>query len=173
MSRNDFDDLIDQARQVGAVLAATYRDVTGEELDLESAVRHYPLMALGLALSAGAIGGWWLGRKTAPRLPAPRPVADEVVDRVRDLASRLASGEQAQRTIEYVERVRRALPDSTADEVASAARTWLDDVVEPRLREGLESVARDVSETKLGIFLRDVLARYEGEDRRLEDPDDR
>ena len=70
MQGDEFDDLLRQARHVGKILTAVYKEVTGEELDLEQAVRHYPLVALGLAAGAGALAGWWIGRGSAKQLPA-------------------------------------------------------------------------------------------------------
>jgi hypothetical protein len=151
MDREEFDELLDSARQIGKVLSVVFNDVTGEDLDMESVVRHYPLVALGVAAGIGALGGWWVGRKSRPQLPPPpaRTGVDDVLDRVR-----------------------RVLPEAVADDAAAMARNWVDDL-EPRLKEGLETVVSNMSEGRFGAFLRGAMQRMDpGDEHRLEDPDE-
>src|SRR5437588_942758 len=71
MDSSDFDELIDQAKQIGKMLGDLFEEVTGDEFDLEGTIKHYPLIALGLGLGAGTIAGWWVGSRRRPALPPP------------------------------------------------------------------------------------------------------
>src|SRR5438270_9696 len=72
MESNNFDDLFGQAGAIVRALRDTYREVTGEELDLESGLRNYPLLVIGLAAGVGVLGGWWIGRRNSRAvLPPP------------------------------------------------------------------------------------------------------
>ncbi|MBV9282334.1 MAG: hypothetical protein JOZ41_19810, partial [Chloroflexi bacterium] len=158
--------------------------VTGEDFDLESAIRHYPLVALGVAAGLGAVGGWWLGRRSRPQLPAPQPKSqlESTFESLRDLGSRLAHpspGDQGhegplgyleQLVPEGLETVRKALPELTSEETISQAKTWFETVVEPKLKEGLDNV---VSQSRVGSFLKDVLRQADtSEETHLPDPED-
>lgn len=159
MDERDFDELLKQARQVAGYLAEAYRDVTGEEIDLDGIVRHYPLVAVGVAAGVGAIGGWLVARRSQRRLPPPKmaPTPLEYVERL---------------VPEGIERVRDILPGLVADDAAERATAWMGEVLEPRLKESVDSVMANVSETRLGLFLRQTIERLDtGEDRQLEDPD--
>jgi hypothetical protein len=71
-----------------------------------------------------------------------------------------------------VEKVRDVLPDVVSEEAAAMAKTWVDTVLEPKLRQGIDTMATNVSESKLGTFFRQTLARYEEtQDHQLEDPE--
>lgn len=151
---NDFEEIIAQGRLVARQLAGVYREVTGEELDLESAVRHYPLVAAGAALGIGVVAGWSLGRRGRAALPPP-PASPSP-----DLLG------------EGMERVRDLLPGVVPEEIAESARAWMDTVLEPRLREGMENAA-NVAETRITQFLRQTIQRLEGtSERELEDPEE-
>lgn len=161
MEQRDFDELVNQARQIAKQLGAVYRDVTGEDLDLEGIVRHYPLIAVGIAAGAGALGGWLAARRAQRRLPPPpsshKHTPLEYIERL------LPQG---------VERAREMLPDVVSEEVAERAEAWVEEVLQPRLKEGVESVMANMSETRWGLYLRQTIERLEsGEDRQLEDPE--
>ena len=52
------------------------------------------------------------------------------------------------------------------------AKTWVDTVLEPKLRQGIDTMATNVSESKFGSFFRQTLARFEEtEDHTLDDPE--
>lgn len=184
MDSHEYEDLVAQARQVGYVLKRTFEDVTGEELDPEAAVRHYPLIALGLVAGAGLVGGWWLGRRSARRqLPEPEPQGpiEGALDSLRDIRRRLTTENgQPGGPLDYVEQlvpggldaVRGLLPEGAAEEASNMAREWLSNVVEPRLRQGLENAVDAASRGSFGAFLKETLEYLEGsEDRELEDPE--
>lgn len=141
MQPSDFDDLIARFRQVTAVFGTIYQDITGEEFDLEGAVRHYPLVSLGLAAGTGLLAGVWIARRPQAQLPPPPPpTPSNPFDYFEQLLP------------QPFERVRRALPDMTGEEAGAIARNWLDSVIEPGLRDTIES-------TKLGLFLRRTFER--------------
>lgn len=189
MDSSDFDELIGQARQIGQVLTNLFEEITGEELDLEGTIKHYPLIALGLGVGAGALAGWWVGSKRRPALPPPGaelPPDEQAAGgfgRLSELFKNLTSGEHATGTgqprdvLEHlfpsgVEKVRDVLPDVVSEEAAAMAKTWVDNVLEPKLRQSIDSMATNVSESKLGAFVRQTLARYsESEDHHLDDPE--
>lgn len=170
MDSNELDDLSAHAKVVATMLARAYRDVTGEEFQLESAIRHYPLVALGLAAGAGAVGGWWLARRSKPQLPPPKPssAADALFGSLRELGSRLSkdrqhdTGQQPLRSYDYLERlfpegfalVRRALPELKPEEAAELATVWIDTFLQPRLKQGLESVRSNVMDGGFGGYLK-------------------
>jgi hypothetical protein len=181
MESKDFDELLNQVREIGPFLRTLFRDVTGEDLDIESAVRHYPVLALGLAGGAGIVAGLWLGRKQRPALPPPpKSDVDGFFDRVRDLGSRLKTdgppGQPSNHPLDRMlpdglDRMRELLPDAISEEITEAARTWVDGVLEPRLKEGLESLSANVSQTRFGSYVKQALQRLE-EDHGLEDPEE-
>lgn len=149
-----------QARQVARQLAAAYRDVTGEDLDLESMVRHSPLVAVGVAAGLGALGGWFIARRSQKQLPPPTQSQPNPLLNMDRLVP------------EGFDKVREMLPGVVPDEAADMAREWVEDVLEPKLKEGVENVVANVGETRLGIFLRQTIQRLEtGEDRTLDDPE--
>ncbi len=142
MDPRDFDDLIAKYRQVAEAFGTVYRDITGEEFDLEGAVRHYPLVSLGIAAGTGLFAGMWIARRQRQELaPPPPPTAQRPFDYLEHLLP------------EPFGRMRQVLPEITSEEAASAARDWLDSV-EPRLRDAMES-------TRFGLFLRRA---FEGPD---------
>jgi hypothetical protein len=191
MDSNEFDELIVQAKQIGKMLGDLFEEVTGEELDLERAIKHYPLIAIGLGLGAGAIAGWWVGSRRRPALPPPPqtlPRPTEPASGFRRLGD-LFKGVQGSSHGEGqgpnhprdlfenffpsgVEKVRDVLPDVVSEEAAAMAKTWVDTVLEPKLRQGIDSMATSVSESKFGLFFRQTLARYEEtQDHHLDDPE--
>lgn len=160
MEQHDFEDMMAQARQVARQLAAAYRDVTGEDLDLESMVRHSPLVAVGVAAGLGALGGWFIARRSQKQLPPPTQSQPNPLLNMDRLVP------------EGFDKVREMLPGVVPDEAADMAREWVEDVLEPKLKEGVENVVANVGETRLGIFLRQTIQRLEtGEDRTLDDPE--
>src|SRR5947209_13990446 len=119
MESKDLEEFLAQARVAGGMLKSLYEDLSGEELDVESAVRHYPLLALGLAAGLGAAAGWWLGRKNRPQLPPPEPQKFRALEFVEETLP------------DAVERVRARLPEVVLSDAAKAkARTWLTNIVD-------------------------------------------
>jgi len=157
----DLEELAKRAAFVARILRILYRGVAGEELNLESGIRHRPLLSLGIATGIGALAGWWLSDRAShrwppPPEPTPLDYLDEIIpgglDRVRNEI--IPGG---------VERVRGALPASR-EEAVSNARAWLDTVLEPKIKEGLESVAENVPEDRVRTFLRDAARRLGNDD---------
>jgi hypothetical protein len=189
MDSNDFDELIGQARQIGKMLGDLFEEITGDEFDLEGTIKHYPLIAVGVGLGAGAIAGWWVGNKRRPALPPPQAALPSETEagsgfgRLGELfrgVQSAAKGEGASQPRDVlenlfpsgVEKVRDVLPDVVSEEAAAMAKTWVDTVLEPKLRQGIDSMATNVSESRLGSFFRQTLARYEEtEDHHLDDPE--
>ena len=188
MSSDEFDELYSQANRLSKILVSAYRDITGEDLDLEGIVRHYPLVALGLAAGAGALGGWWVARKFQAQLPPPTPKSqlDTALDSLRDIRAKFraagegAPGETPARPWEYVEwllpgaleALRKTFPDANIGQGASPGKNWLDTVLEPELRAGLDNVVSNLSESKVGLYFRQRMRRLgKGKDTRLEDLD--
>ncbi len=185
MDTSDFDELIGQAKQIGAMLGDLYEDFTGEEFDLEGTIKHYPLVALGLGLGAGVIAGWWVGRRHRAALPPPQADPTSGFGRLSDLFKLAqdstrgdAGGTKRARDVfesffpSGVEKVRDVLPDVVSEEAAAMAKTWVDSVLEPKLREGIDAMATNVTESKFGSFVRQTLARFdETEEHRLDDPE--
>lgn len=159
MEQKDFDELLEQVRILGQSFVHAYQDVTGEELDLESAIRHYPLIAVGLAAGAGALGGWLFARRRQKQLPPP-PASPKPLDFMERLVP------------DGFEKVRDLLPESLAEDAAASARTWVDQVLEPTIKEGLQSAVENVEHTRFGVFLKESLRRLEGgDDHHLPDPE--
>lgn len=167
MEPNEFDEVFASVRYLAQTFTVVFEEVTGEELDIETSVIHYPLVALGLAAGAGALAGWWIGHKTRPALPPPqahRPLED-FLSRLR---RREVTGEQPPTPLEYIEmilpggieKVRRYLPDSTPEEASERAKAWIDDVLEPKLKHGLENAASKAPEGRFGSFLKQALDRW-------------
>jgi hypothetical protein len=191
MDSSDFDELIGQAKQIGKMLGDLFEEITGDEFDLEGTIKHYPLIAVGVGLGAGAIAGWWVGNKRRPALPPPQvalPPESEAsggFGRLGELFKGMQNatkgdGEgmnQPRDVLEHlfpsgVEKVRDVLPDVVSEEAAAMAKTWVDTVLEPKLRQGIDSIATNVSESKFGSFFRQTLARFEEtEDHQLDDPE--
>jgi hypothetical protein len=182
MNSNEFDDLVAQAKQIGKVLATLYEDVTGEELDLEGAIRHYPLIALGLALGAGALGGLWITRRARSQLPPPpqpKSQLDSTFDSLRSLGARFRQrsertpGQEPVGPLDYLEqllpggvdKVREFLPEVTPEEATAVAQEWLDSFVEPKLKQGLDNL-----ENRFGAFFRQQLQRLEDKEGPEEPP---
>ena len=165
MEQSDFDELLSAARQIAGVLRIAFREVADDEVELESMIRHYPVTALGLAAGAGAVAGWWFGRRRAPRQaqqPAPPTPPARSTGPLQYIEDLLPPGS--------IERVRSALPDPVRDEVSAAARTWVDTVLEPRLRQGLDNAATAFAETRFGAILKQAAEHLE-QDVQLEDPE--
>src|SRR5579884_1002249 len=128
MNNNDFEDVFAQAQQVIRHLSGAYREVTGEDLDLESAIKHYPLLALGLAAGAGVLGGIWLGRRGAARqLPPPPPEKPTgAVDRIRDLYIRRKSAADRGESLSPLDYVENLLPPGMEiEDAAQTAKEWV------------------------------------------------
>lgn len=135
------------ARQIGKILAATFEGVTGEPLALDNVVRRYPLATVGVAAGAGAILGMWFARRQTPALPAPPPPVQRVpLSPLEYLEQAIPAG---------LDRAVEALPE----EAAGLADAFVHHVVEPRLREGLDSLASAASEGRLGHLFRDAFRR--------------
>ena len=188
MPSDEFDELYSRASGLSKILASAYRDVTGEDLDLEGIVRHYPLVALGLAAGAGALSGWWVARKFQAKLPPPAPKSqlDTALESLRDIGAKFkaagqrAPGETPATPWEYAERLlpgaldalRKAFPDANIGRGASSGKNWLDAVLEPELKAGLDDVVSHLSESKVGLYLRQRMRRLgNGRDTHLDDPD--
>jgi hypothetical protein len=178
MESSEFDELLKQAKQILSQLKEAYREVAGEELDLEGAVKHYPLLALTLAAGVGAVGGWFVGRRMRPppqplQLPPPKPQSrlDRTWQSAREMGEKLKERHDAApegspptpldylETLmpEKMEHVREILPEGTTEDMAARAREWMDTRVEPKLQQGLERAAG----SKLGVFVRETLQRLE------------
>lgn len=163
MDSDDIEELFSQASHLLKSLRPLFKDLTGEDLDLESAVRHYPLLTIGLAAAAGAVGGWAVGRRSRRELPPPEP------PRLRDARLRppeaTPPAEQPPHPLDYLEhlvpesidRLRKVLPETTQQEAAELAKEWVDNVLEPKLKQGLDRVVDNVSESKLGAYLKRTL----------------
>jgi|SRR5947209_1232774 len=162
MDSNDLDDLLRQLRSAAGTIRTLYRDLTDEDLDVESAMRHYPLLALGLAAGAGAAAGWWLGRKRQPELPPPPP--EPAPKRPLEYVEELLPG--------AVDRVRARLPEVVLSDAAKTrARAWLGNIVEHQLQQGVDRWA-DGADTRLGSVFRRATQHVDKEvEVRLEDPD--
>ena len=179
MQSNEFDELYSQVSRLSKLLATAYRDVTGEDLDLEGVVRHYPLVALGVAAGAGALGGWWAARRFRKQLPppAPRSQVEMTLESLRDFSSRWkaagqrAPGQGSGMAWEYLEQLLKSFPDKTKEE-GKPAKNWLDTVLEPKLKEGMDTFVSNLSRNKMGAYFRQQIQRLEsGDDTRLEDPE--
>jgi hypothetical protein len=171
MHEHEYDELFNQARHIGKTLAAVYREVTGEDLEVESAIRHYPLFAVVLAAGAGALGGFWMGRRGQKQLPPPKP--NTSIDRILDLNQRRKEASQRGESLSPLDFVEHLLPPGMElEDAAQSAREWAGKQLEPRLREGMESVLENMSGFQLGSFLRQSIRRADmGEDQHLEDPE--
>jgi hypothetical protein len=174
MNEHDFDDLFKQARLISQTLAGVYREVTGEDLELESAIRHYPLFAVALAAGAGALGGYWLGRRgQAKQLPPPKQAGPMSIDRLRELSQRRKEASEKGESLSPLDYVEHLLPPGMElEDAAQTAREWAGKQLEPRLREGMESVLENMADLRFGSFLRQAIRRADtGEDQQLEDPE--
>jgi hypothetical protein len=162
MESKDLEQLLEQARAAAGLLKGLYTELTGEELDVESAVRHYPLIGLGLAAGAGMAAGWWLGRRSRP--PAPPALPESPAHRALDLVEEVLPG--------AVERVRARLPEVVLSDAArERARTWLGNVMEQRLQQGIDRWAEG-ADIRLGTFFRRATERLDPEEEvRLDDPE--
>lgn len=171
MNDHEFDELFKQAQQIGRHLAGVYRDVTGEDLDLDSAVRHYPLFAVGFAAGAGVLGGYWLGRRNAKQLPPPPQTGS--LDRLRELNERRKEAADRGAPLSPLDFVEHLLPPGMElEDAAQSAREWAGKQLEPRLRESVESVLENMSDFHFGSFLRQTIRRVDqGDDKQLDDPE--
>lgn len=162
MESKDLDELLRQLRTAAGTVRSLYTDLTGEELDVEGAVRHYPVLVLGLAAGAGAAAGWWLGRKSRPE-PPPPPLPEPTRKRPLEFVEEVLPG--------AVERVRSRLPEVVlSDATRAKAKVWLDNIVEHQLQQGADRWAEN-ADSRLGAFFRRATERVDPEeDVRLEDP---
>src|SRR5947209_468928 len=71
VASKDFDELFEQAGLIARALRDAYKDVSGEELDLEAALKNYPLLIIGTAIGTGALAGWWIAHRRQPPEPSP------------------------------------------------------------------------------------------------------
>jgi hypothetical protein len=143
---DDFEAFLAQARQIREVVERVYEEVTGEKLDLESAVRHYPLLTLGLVAGTAGAAGWWLGRKKARQLPPNTTMLDGTQAPLQRLEDGLPK---------TVDRFRRLLSElMTSDEAKRAAKHWFVQSVEPKLRHKIDNVSE-----RLDRSISDVLQR--------------
>lgn len=146
MDSDELEELTRQAAQVARLALAAFEGLSGEPLALDRAIRRYPVLLLSVAVGVGATAGWWLGRKGAKQLPPRAASPLEYLDRV----------------MPALDKARELLPSE------EEATTWLDTVVEPRLREGLETLSGGT-----GHALNDVFRRIRGaSDHELADPED-
>lgn len=160
----DLEELLVQARQIGSAVRRAYRDVTGEDLDIESAVRHYPVIALGAAVGAGTLAGWWLGRRghSQPQLPPPPP---EPARGILDSIESTLPG--------AIDRVRGRLPEIVvSDAVKARAKLWMTSVFEDHVLQNLDA-AVEKTDTRLSNIFRKATERLEpGHDVHLDDPNE-
>lgn len=164
MESNDLNELLAQMRSATGLVQTLYADLTGEEFDVESAVRHYPLVALGLAAGVGVAAGWWLGRKGRPELPAPPPEPTRPAQRALEYVEEVLPG--------AVERARAHLPEIVLSDAARArAKTWLGNILERELQQGIDRWA-DGADARLGSLFRRATERLDPEPEvRLDDPE--
>lgn len=150
MNSGDWDEIIVQAGQAASIARTVFKDLTGEEFDLESGIRHYPLVALGLAAAAGAAGGWWFTRGSRPQLPPPAVAPPEpgVFSEPLAFIEDVLPG--------ALDRVRDALPEvSVPSEVRERALGWLNSVGEKQLRKNFGEFTESV-DTKLSGLLKNA-----------------
>jgi hypothetical protein len=163
MEQHDLDELLAYARQAGQILKTIFKDLTDEELELESAVRNYPILALAVAAGAGAAAGWWAANRRRGALPPPAVSPDEPSSPMSLLEQRFPS----------VERIRKSIPESMTDDAAALAKNWMDNVLEPRLKQGVDSLSANMAESKWGSLFRQAMQRMDsGEDIQLDDPEE-
>lgn len=145
MESDDFEDLLVEARRAAKLFTTLFRNITGEEFSVESSVRHYPLVALGLAAGVGAVSGWWLGRSRARQRPQLKPKRrmDLIAETVRELLP------------ERLPAPREVARDLAAGDRAAMAKTWLDTVLEPKFRQGLESVISNIPDGTVRVYLKE------------------
>jgi hypothetical protein len=188
MDADDFNELLVNARQVGKLVAAIFEGATDEDFNLEAALRRYPVVSLSLAAGAGMLGGWWVARRTrsTPQISPPKPPSRvaTLAEQARELTAELKTRTEAARRqspedpLAYIDvvmpggadRVREFLPEGTADEVAAAAKSWLDTFLEPRLRQGAESLRANAGNGRFGLFMRQTIERWEEPDGEDEPP---
>ncbi|MGH2449341.1 MAG: hypothetical protein ACRDFS_12165 [Chloroflexota bacterium] len=157
--------LLRRSRLIGGLLVTVVETITGEELDLDAAVRHYPLLAVGAAFGGGTLLGWFVGTKLSPATAPPRPMENQLQqllpESVEKMRTRLP--EEIDRVRERLpgelDRLRERLPEITVDQAMTRARGWLDSVLEPKLKQGLESAAESVPDQTLGGILRNAAGR--------------
>jgi len=156
VASKEFDELFEQAAAVARALRDAYKDVSGEELDLEAALKHYPVLIIGAAIGTGVVAGWWIAHRRKPPEPAP-PAKKRTMEYLEDLFPK------------QVNRMKEVLPEGAAEDAATAARNWMDSVLEPKLRQGLDNA----SETRLGSFVRETIRKLEQSgDTELDEPKD-
>lgn len=176
MESSEFDELVGSAQQVGKLLAALLDGIAEEDVDLGRVLRQYPVWTIAFAAGAGAVAGWWFGRRGGPSAAPlqPPPVTEPERSVLEDAGSKLL--ERAEEFIETHPQAREYLdillpegvePGMVVEEVTAAARSWVDTVLEPKLREGLDQVSENVSRAKFGDFLRQARKYVE-----MDDPDD-
>ncbi len=167
MERDDLDALFGQVRHIGKVFGIVYKDVTGEDFDLEGAITHYPLLAIGIGAGAGILAGYWWGHRSRPQLPPPAAERAALPGETGTSRSYLdAVLPQA------MDRVREVLPEIIVSDVVKAkARTWMDNIVDAQVRQNVDSLA-DTLDARIASFFRGALQRLDSdEDIHLDDPD--
>lgn len=165
MDMSNFDDLLAQGRQIAHALTSAYEEATGEEFDLESGIRHYPLAALGIAVGTGALAGWWLGHRTAPQLPSP------AVEQLQDIPQASAFERLEQAIPETVSRLREALPEITvSDEVKERMLSWASTTLEKQFQQNVDSLAETLDARLSGFFRRGLQRLDSQPEVKLDDP---
>jgi hypothetical protein len=156
VASKEFDELFEQAGLIARALRDAYKDVSGEDLNLEAALKNYPVLVVGAAAGAGVLAGWWIGHRK--QLPEPPPPSKKkTMEFLEDLFPK------------QVNRMKEVLPEGAAEDAATAARNWMDTVLEPKLRQGIDSA----SETRLGSFVRETIRKLEQTgDTELDEPED-
>jgi hypothetical protein len=155
MENLDFADLFSQAKQFNEHFAGVFKEVTGEDFDLETAVKHYPLVSLGLAAAVGVLGGWWVASKQRKSLPPAETHIAERGGTFFERVERIFPG--------GVESFRRSVPEVPTEKTAAVLAGWMDQVVEPRLKKGLENLTTGLLEGKLGAYLKQTFESSEKE----------
>ncbi len=158
----DFETLWGQARDVRDVFDRVFREVTGEDFNLEAAVRHYPVMALGIAAVIGGVIGWRAGRRSLRALPPPSAETPRRAF-VNELGAILPRS---------VEHARQKLPEIAASEEArAAARKWFQSAIEPRLRRNIDNLSDRLDQRISDLLADDRGNPRHGQDFRLDDPE--
>jgi hypothetical protein len=163
MEQGDFDELLTYARQAGQVLKTVFKDLADEELDLENAIRHYPVLALSLAAGVGAAAGWWAAQRRRSALPPPEDAPIPPDSPLSYLEQKFPS----------VERLRKAVPESVSEDAAALARNWMDNVLEPKLKQGVDTLSANMAESKWGARFKQAMQKMDSQNEvHLDDPEE-
>lgn len=154
MESKEFDKLLITARETGMLMAMLLEGAADAGVDLRRATRNYRVWATALAVGTAAMGGWWVARRQQLReLPPPPPTPAETARSfIEDAGSKLLK-----RVEESVSQpnVRQAIehllpadiePEVLVEQAEEKARTFVDTVLEPRLREGIASLDTTLNE---------------------------